>query len=304
MKKSNYSFRLCLIVHNRFEYAKIALNSLLNQSYSNYEIYVSDNSDKETFGNYIEKNINSNINLKYTFRKIQLNAIEHINTVMNESQYYDFILIFHDDDILHQSYLENIVKLKEINDNNLSAIAINGLVIKNNTITNRKITHYKNNRKVFSKKDLVDSYFCYDSKGAPPFPGYLYRTSAIKNIKLQIQHGGKHSDLIFISDILDNGYILWLKEPLMYYRIHETNDSKIYSDEDRNKLFSYLSNKQLFSKSALSDYKLMILKEKYNNNLISKFKYNVNLIIYTLNIILNLRLYRILTSKINKVFNV
>ena len=304
MNKTKYTFRLCLLVHNRFELAKLALSSLLNQSYTDSEVYVSDNSDDLLFSNYVKENYIECTNLKYIFRNHQLSGIEHINSVFNESMIYDFIMIFHDDDILHHDFLENIIKLDEIDDINLAAIAVNSFVINDNLVTNKKITYYNHNRKVYSKRELVDSYFCYDSKGAPPFPGYLYRTSMIKNVRVHIEKGGKHSDLIFLTEILENGYFLWLKKPLMSYRIHNNNDSKTYSEKDRKSLYAFLNNNHLLTKKAKTDFNLMILKEKYNNKRISKYYYIFSLSKYLLRSIFEMRFFHLISIKITKLRNI
>jgi hypothetical protein len=304
MNKTKYTFKLCLLVHNRFELAKLALSSLLNQSYTDYEVYVSDNSDDLLFFNYVNDNLNEYPNLKYIYRNKNLPGIQHINTVFDESMDYDFIMIFHDDDILHHDFLDNIIKLDEIDDHNLAAIAVNSFVINDKLSTNQKITYYNQNRKVYSKTDLVDSYFCYDSKGVPPFPGYLYRTSKLKNIRVHKEKGGKHSDLTFLIDILENGYFLWLRKPLMSYRIHMNNDSKAYSEKDRKSLYSYLNNNYLLSKNAKTDFGLLILKEKYNNKLISKYYYYYSLFKYLLRSIFEKRFFQIINVKIEKCINI
>jgi hypothetical protein len=304
MNKINYSFRICLQVHNRYELAKSALSSILNQSYTEYDVYVSDNSDNLSFSNYINENFNSSKNLNYIFRNNKLSAVEHFNKIIDESMNYDFIMIFHDDDILHPDFLSNIIRLNEINDINLAAIAINSLVINDNLSTNKKITYYNQNRKVYSKINLVDSYFCYDSKGAPPFPGYLYRTSKLNNIRVHKEKGGKYSDLAFLTDILENGYFLWLSKPLMSYRLHMSNDSKAYSENDRQSLYTYLLNNHLLSKNAKKDFNLLTLKEKYNNKLISKFYYYFSLLKYLLRSIFEKRFFQIANVKIEKLINI
>ena len=294
------TFRLCLLVHNRFEFAKISLNSLLNQSIVDYDVYVSDNSDDLSFSNYVNENCKEYSNLKYIFRKNCLNGIEHINKVIDESIGYDFIMIFHDDDILHYDYFESIIKLKEINDNELAAIAINGLIIKNNLVSNKKITNYSVNTKLYSKPKLIDSYFSFESKGAAPFPGYLYRTSLLKGLRLRPENGGKHSDLSFLCDLLSNGYFLWLNKPLMSYRIHDNNDSKFYSEKDRKMLYDYLCDNHLFTSKAKADFELMIQIEKYNNNVIDKKKFYLLILIYLIKSIVELRFINLAIAKLNK----
>jgi hypothetical protein len=265
---------------------------------------VSDNSDDLLFSNYVNDNLNKYPNLKYIYRNKNFPGIQHFNIVIDESMNYDFIMIFHDDDILHPDFLENIIRLNEINDNNLAAIAINSLVINDNLSTNKKITYYNQNRKVYSKIDLVNSYFCYDSKGAPPFPGYIYRTSKLNNIRVHKEKGGKYSDLAFLTDILENGYFLWLTKPLMSYRIHMSNDSKAYSENDRQSLYTYLNNNHLLSNNAKTDFGLLILKEKYNNMLISKYYFYFSLYKYLLRSIFEKRFLQIANVKIEKLKNI
>jgi hypothetical protein len=303
MNKKKHTIRLCLLVHNRFEFAKLALNSILNQSFKDYEVYVSDSSDDLLFSNYVNDKFSDCKKLKYILRNSNLRANKHFNNVIDESLSYDFIMIFHDDDILHFDFLENIMNLNEIDDNNLAAIAVNGFIINNNLVTKKKITYYNHNRKVYSKTDLVDSYFCYDSKGAPPFPGYLYRTSKIKNVRSNIENGGKHSDLTFLIDILDNGYFLWVKKPLMSYRIHEHNDSKTYSEKDRKSLYDFLNNKNLLSTKVKTDFNLMILNEKFNNKLVNYYYYYLSLLKYFLIWIRDKRFIHIINVKIIKLRN-
>lgn len=303
MKSNKITFRLCLLVHNRFEFAKIALNSLLNQSIVDFDIYVSDNSDDLSFSTYIDGICPKYSNLEYIYRNSSLNGIEHINAVIDDSLGYDFIMIFHDDDILHHDYFENILKLDEISDTKLAAIAINGFIIKNNLVSNKKVTNYSCDMKVFSKSKLIDSYFCYDSNGAPPFPGYLYRTSLIQRVRLRRENGGKHSDLTFLSDILSNGYFLWLSKPLMSYRIHDSNDSKIYSEIDRDKLYKYLKKNYLLTPNAETDFKLMILIEKFKNKLIDRKLVYLLIFKYLIKSIFEMRFINILSVQFKKKVN-
>lgn len=304
MQSNNkFTYRFCLLVHNRFELAKVALNSLLNQTIVDFDVYVSDNSDDPSFSDYIKEICFDHSNLHYIYRNATLNGIEHINKVINESLNYDFFMIFHDDDILHDNYFETIIKLDEINDINLSAIAINAVVLNKYVVSNKKITNYNSNRKVVSKLNLIDTYFCFDSNGAPPFPGYLYRSSLIKDVRLHIENGGKHSDLPFLTDLLSNGYFLWLDKPLMSYRIHESNDSKLYSEVDREKLYNYLIKNHILSSDAKTDFHFAIIIEKYKNKIIRKNLFYFFLLKYMIKAIFEMRFIHILTVQLHKLIN-
>lgn len=298
-----FTFRLCLLVHNRPVLAKLALESLLNQDFSDYEVFVSDNSNNNSFSDTIIENYATSHNLKYKYRDNQLKSIDHINQVLDESMNFDFVLLFHDDDILSKDFLSTIANLENLNDNQLAAVAINGNLIKNQIFTNKKITFYNKNIKVNTISTLLNSYFCFDEKGAPPFPGYLYSMKNIKNKRLNFNNGGKHSDLTFLIELLKSGYFLWLDETLMNYRLHENNDSKTLSENDRNSLYEYLCKENLINRKIKQDYLLMIAKERWVNKKINHLAYSIILFKYIFNVIISLRFIKILKIRIAKYLN-
>ena len=294
-----YKFRLCLLVHNRPFFAKQALESLLNQNYNDYEVYVSDNSDDDSFIVSLNNLYSNFSNLKFIYRDIQLKAIEHINKVLDESMTFDFVMLFHDDDLLHHDYLKTISEITQLEDNNLAGIAINGRVITKNGFSKKNITQYNKNIEITSKESIVEKYFSFDSKGAAPFPGYLYNIRNIKNKRLNFNHGGKHSDVTFLIELLDTGYFLWIDKVLMDYRILEKNDSKYMSEIDRSNLKKYLVNNKLLTKRVALDYELMLEKERYFNkriSLIDLTKYILKYIYH--NTLDNFRIIKILFIKL------
>jgi len=294
-----HKIRLCLLTHNRPNYAKIALDSLVSNNLNcNCEIYVSDNSIEPSFSESLQNKYNNQAIIKFKYRNQVLNALDHMNLVINESLNFDFILLFHDDDILYSNYLEKILNLGVLNDKSFSAFAINANLIYNNKESKNKITHYKNNVIIKTSQDLIDAYFCLDSNGAPPFPGYLYRVSAIKNLELKNIDGGKHSDFSFLVDLLKYGNFFWYNEVLMSYRIHEKSGSNSFSIVDRNLQYNFLLNLKLNNKNAINDFNLIFLTEKLKNQHVNMLFYVFHLLKYLIINILNLRIFRIIYKRI------
>ena len=48
-----------------------------------------------------------------------------------------------------------------------------------------------------------------------------------------------------LSTLLTFGEILWLEKILMYYRVHDSNDSAIESIPDRIKLMNFMKKKKI-----------------------------------------------------------
>lgn len=295
--------QICLVTHNRPEYATIALTSILNQSFKNFDILVSDNSSNNDFKKIINKNFTSHYNLKYVFREPSLSAIEHLNTLINESTEYDFVVFFHDDDILEPFYLDEIIKNVNLNKNNFVAIGTNAKIIKNNKITSKVIWDSKKKLIINSKFQLVNQYFNLEYNGTVPFPSYFYRVSSLLGNKFDKSQGGKYCDLIFLINLLNKGNLLWLSEPLMQYRIHSDNDSNFLNISDRKLLMTVLKNQDLVSKSLQIDYYFIIIKELYSKKKISSTNYLLFILKYVLLNIKNKRFFKILYTQLEKKLN-
>ena len=89
------------------------------------------------------------------------------------------------------------------------------------------------------------SQYLPGNKGNAPYPSYIYRTKYLKKAFLKIPIKGKHSDVAMLSSLLSFGEILWLEKTLMYYRVHDSNDSAIESIPDRIKLMNFMKKKDL-----------------------------------------------------------
>jgi glycosyltransferase involved in cell wall biosynthesis len=283
--------KLVLATRNRPNYALLALESILNQTYQNFDILISDNSTNEDFKNIYYKKYNGISNLKYIFRGNDLAGIEHFNQLIEECQNCDFIMFFHDDDILENNYMQEIINSGKIYDNNISAIAVNAKIMYNDNKTKKLIFNSINDIIINTKLDLINHYFNIEYPGAAPFPGYIYRSKFLTGMTMKNGIAGKHNDLIFLLQLLDKGKFYWINKPLMNYRIHKNNDSNTISIDDRNGLFNYLNNYNLITKNTLLDFKMMFNKELYKNKKINIITYIDTIIKYILTNLFYNRLY-------------
>jgi len=297
----SYKIRLCLLTYNRPFLAKIALNSLIYQTYK-CEILISDNSTNNEFEEVYKKEFLQIQNLSYVRRKPSLEGIEHFNSLIKDSVNFDFVMFFHDDDILETNYLREIINTNKLSDENIAAIGTNATILKGNKVTKRKIFLSNKNKLITTKKELVNQYFNYEYNGAVPFPSYLYRVTSINKHLLMKKQGGKYSDIVFLLKLLDDGFIYWLHQPLMKYRIHSSNDSKSASVEDRNSLRTYISSENLFDKNLLLDYDFIVNKDLYNCNKIDKLEHFKNVTKFIITNFKNLRIFKIQFQFFKKLF--
>ena len=232
-----------IITYNRPVQVLKSIESVLNQTYQNIELIVSDNSTNFETKNVLEKK--NYPNLIYIKRKIVYDPIEHLNCVLKEVT-AKYFMIFHDDDTMFVNMVESLVG--EIKKNSFAiAVCASAFLNKNGrSVKNNPYNKIKNNLIISSKEMVVDQYFKKSSLA--PFPSYLYKKEVAENLQFEYDHGGNHCDMAFIMDITNFGSIYWLDKPLMTYFNHQGQGTKTHLFKDKIKLINYITNVTTYNK--------------------------------------------------------
>ena len=262
--------QLYILSKDRPEELRSTLISALNQVNKDIEIIVSDNSEKTQVSEMMHSDFS---NIQYINRSTLLSPFGHIKTVIEEAT-AEFIMIFHDDDILKNTHVSNILlKFKQYPD--VVAVASNGTFFGDSFLKNREIMQINNEVLIKSPVQLFQYYLGLYLGSQAPFPGYIYRTSIMKKVnKTFYSECGKHGDIQLLAKILDYGHILWLPKLTLYYRIHSYQGSSIEKIYDRNKILLFMSSFGIDLKSkAVLYYKFMYLWRwwKTSNNRILRY---------------------------------
>ncbi len=253
MKKFTSKLDVYILSRNRAAYLKQCINSVLANNSDLFHLTVSDNSDTSDVREMVKTNFPR---VRLIGRSPILNVYEHFNKVISESN-AEFLIIFHDDDLMMPNFIEEALTKIE-SDGSLVAVGHNAFELHGEKKT------YKNYMKVQSRnfqlstaRQLLWPYLTIVSMRAPPFPGYIYRRSFLDGIKLDPSNGGKYCDVSFLLELLEKGSILWCTKQLMYYRFHQSNDTKFRSIAAQINLCNYLIIRNIFTKKSfeISNYK-------------------------------------------------
>jgi hypothetical protein len=252
----SYILKVVILSHNRPDYLIESVQSVVNASKFlpkeiDCLIEVSDNSDNDKcFNAIIDKFKEINI----VSRIPVLSPISHFKNVISEAD-ADFLVIFHDDDIMENNFLVNLFNLI-IQDISIAAVAGNAYYMRNNRITKSTFLDKKFNlTSIDSLDDLVNYYFRYDKQRIAPFPSYMYRVDYLQQVNLDNIDIGKHGDVALLIEVLNFGKILWTHDIVMNYRLHGSNDSGVFSFFDNLNLYNYLKyDKKTTNSLALKNY--------------------------------------------------
>jgi cellulose synthase/poly-beta-1,6-N-acetylglucosamine synthase-like glycosyltransferase len=228
--------QIYILSRDRPNYLREAIHSALVSGEGLADVVVSDNSETDSVQELVRCEFRE---AAYIRRSPPLSALEHFRVVIEESS-AEFVVFFHDDDVMTLQYVTKMVRELDC-DPSIAAIACNGLVLHDDKKTKKAtMTIGAGSVVIRDARTLLRPYLSFDGGGHPPFSSYMYRREALRGLYLDGMHGGKHSDVSFLTKLLRRGPIRWLGAPLIWYRVHRTNDSQTELVSDRLNWLRYL----------------------------------------------------------------
>lgn len=243
---SHPTVQVFILTHNRPEMAIEAVNSVLKQDYPNLQVILSDNSTNDL----TERKAMDIVSPKFTYRRRSPPTIAytHFQRVFSEVT-ADYFLLFHDDDIMMDHAIEKYVQTME-RFPNASALGANAYKMfdeckSEKTFLSRKQGFFKPSRINFIQRYLHLGEIA-------PYPSYFYRKNKVGTLIPSLKKGGKYADVSFLIDLYQKGEIVWIMEPLMYYRFHGSQDSGAYEYSDIRCLARYIESLNVLPKTSVS----------------------------------------------------
>jgi len=245
-----------LISHNRPQDAIRAVRSILAQSDQRFNLIISDNSSNQELTELISATYP---HVQYRKRDSALTALAHFNLCISEVE-SDYFSLFHDDDLMLPNYVSSFW-LAQNQFPNAIAYGGNALVEKNDHVIGVSFKAAADYEAINYPDDLAAKYFSRHQLGIAPFPSYVYRRSDACSLMFDL-HAGKYSDVQSLLGLADCGSFVWIKEPMMVYRLHGSNDSNVESFGDRLKFLAFLKrNGRALSPMTLLNYRRFIYKK-------------------------------------------
>lgn len=228
--------QIYILCRDRLDFAREAVRSAVQQDVGEVEVVVSDNSEHDAVGAMVTKEFPTVI---YIRRRPSLEPRQHFRAVIEDSS-AEHVVMFHDDDVLCSNYVR-IMRATLDAHPDVVAVGCNANILRGTTLTDGLFMNTPARDVVLkNQEELLDFYMRFNSHRAAPFPGYMYRRTAIDGLDLNPQDGGKHADVTFLMNIIKRGNLYWLLSPLMHYRMHATNDSATENVGERLRLLRYI----------------------------------------------------------------
>jgi len=283
---------IVLTTYNRPNYLKLAIDAILSQTFTDFDLVILDNGSDERTSKIINQ-FNDNRILSLRTEK------NHFNFVNKAFEYTknEYLMITHDDDIMGKNLIENQIKILDSNEK-IGMISCCLNLIDEEGKELHKIRPKIKKDKIWRKHEFLNDFLF---KGdILPCPATIFRSSVIKDNKLNynFEVGPAHDlFLIFKINLLDY-YIYLSKEPMFNYRIHNTQHSnlnrisleynirphaiKLFKNHNLNKIAKKYSQASLglILQILINDFfvgklKFIIFKNELFKLLNNKIKFNI-----------------------------
>lgn len=238
---------LIISTRDRPEYLFLAVESAVKQTRKFHRIIISDNSSTATFKSQNKKILKSIIDNQNGLVEIiptPSDMPSDVHTKYIQDNYLgdsDFVTLFHDDDELFPTYLQQA--LKQFNhDRSIVAVGLNARTMIDKKVQKRTLMGKTSGGKILrNKADFLKFYMDIGPISPPPFCGYLYRTGVFKLVSVDSTIGGKYSDVVGLTKLFDSGSVKWVFDPQLYYRLHSTQNSQNPSTLDFRSLYNFMN---------------------------------------------------------------
>ena len=248
--RNNILVSVFMLTHNREKYLRLAVDSVLKQTYGDFVLWILNNSSTDHTEEYLAEIKDERV----IYSNTDVEPYENMRFVKNICGTRYFIIL-HDDDIVEGNYLEEALSCME--KGMYDELFVGAVLIDSNGNWN-----LSNNKKCFDGKENVfhgEQYFwhffgCRDDKKKSyvsfPFPSVVYRTSFYQKIgEVFTSDAGPASDqLVHFATERNGGTICFLAKQLFQYRIHEEQDSQINLGFMDLMLLDYLLSEKYYRK--------------------------------------------------------
>ena len=258
-KKLNDQPLVSIIIncYNGEEYLAESINSVLSQTYKNWEVVFWDNqsldNSKDIFNSFNDKR------LKYFHAKEHTSLYKARNLAIQKSK-GELLAFIDTDDLWNKNKLELQVPL--FNNLKISLVYSNLWIMKKN-LDKKKVFIKEKSPSGFIYEKLLDKY----NVGIITT---IFRRSIINNLpNIFDERFSIIGDFVFFLKLSKSHYFHYISEPLAFYRIHEKNLSSIYSGKEMEEFELWLNE----NKNEIDYKKLKKMHQRLKVRKLLNFKF-------------------------------
>jgi len=228
---SNLAFSIIIPVYNVELYLEECLNSLINQTFNDFEVICINDGSTDRSGDILKKYSEKDNRFKIINQENKGQSAAR-NTGLIEAK-GEYVVFIDSDDWVENNLLESIYKIIEFKKYEL--IGINNLRVKEGVKANHEFNHLKNGE--YTGIEYLERYISSKKYAPAAVWLFVFKNELFKNHALKFIDGYIHEDELFIPQALFYAKNVYISNLFLYnYRIREgatTNKSNIRKINDK-----------------------------------------------------------------------
>jgi len=209
-----------LPVYNGDKYLKKALDSLLMQSITDFELIISDNCSTDNTSNICQEYANKDSRIRYIRQQENIGATSNFHFVLKVASAEYFMWAAHDD-LWSSDWLEVLLTEFKKDDLAVRGKAINideeGEIIGVTNVTS------------FNKNQVLKVFMDNESNCRAFYWYALFRTNLLRQINFGLLDSTFGVDTLFIVHLVEVGALRTTNKTYQYYRQHSASSTKLIS---------------------------------------------------------------------------
>lgn len=197
------------------------LKSVSRQTFKDFEVVIIDDASKSDYEGVL--NQFPYLKTKYVRNRKNLGAIPNMMKALHYESSSKYIMVFHEDDLMHPRLLEVGVRVLEkhsdiafVGTNMITFYDYGALPDLDFEVTGKYEHH--TDVSCFVRSLLSGAGFCFGS--------VIYRRSKIENMCIDLKRFSVVGDRPFLCEIVKDHQCAFIREPLVCYRSHEFSDNR------------------------------------------------------------------------------
>lgn len=222
---------VCIPAYNGEKYIEKAIESVLRQSYTNFELVIIDDASKDKTKEIV--NSFSDKRIRFIKNEINIGMVENWNRCLDNA-IGEYILLLGNDDFIAENCLEKKVNAFDINDEICLVFSSSYIVNETDKIVMRKRPFHS--EQLFDGKDLGRRSFIRKNLYGEP-SNVLFKREVSKKVGCFDNRICYSTDWDYWMKLCLLGKAYYIDEYLMYYRISNTSvTSKLLKNINKSKL--------------------------------------------------------------------
>ncbi len=214
------SLNIYILTYNRSSYLRHSIESVLNQTYKDFQLYILDNCSQDNTSEVVHSFCDTR--LHYIRHDTNIGGYGNFNFAIDHCK-ADYFVLFHDDDRMLPHFIEKEISVME-SDERIAAVSGNAIYMGKPNLDGFKTLNPCGG--IYSGNDVCKNFL---GKGRIlMFPSLMYRTAFIKANDIHFKaEVGPCGDVVFYCDIGTYGGVIYeLSDVIMQRRIHAMQDSQ------------------------------------------------------------------------------